>query len=254
MSSGATAGAVPAAAETPNAGGNAMSVGITESKEVGGDQFCIAAVCWALAAGLAAACLTTRLVTVFGADGCLVVAGGLDWVGPLLVGGAVVGSVEVTCFTVWSRVVTTLSGDGTPGTDGTEGTDGTGGTGGSPVSANATPPDSRQRASAPVETPTARRVTAVDVMWPSLRLAPVHLQRPRSPLVTSYPQDHRPNFGGQIGQPERELAAGLREGRRAGAGPGASGGTPPAPAPRPGAGGGPPPPRPPPPRGWRGCR
>src|SRR5205807_4893860 len=110
MSRGATAGAEPAAAETPSAGGMAMSVGMTASKELGGAQFCMAAVCAAevCAAGLATGCATTRFVTVFGADGCLGVAGGLDWFGPLFVGG-VVGLVEVTCLTVWSRVVTTSS-------------------------------------------------------------------------------------------------------------------------------------------------
>ena len=63
----------------------------------------------------------------------------------------------VTCLTVWSSVVTTLSGKARPAPTahrdhGTDGTGGTGGSGEAPVSANATPPESRQRASAPLET------------------------------------------------------------------------------------------------------
>ena len=179
ISSGASAGAVPASAEMPVAGGMAMSVGMTEAKDVGADQLAIAAICpVAPRVALGAEGLAAGLDKVFDADGFLVVVPGVAEVGVVVDGGWVDGWVEVTCFTVWSRVVTTLSGEGTPGTDGTDGTpgtdgtDGTDGTGGRPVSAKATPLENKHRASAPVETETARRVREADVIWPSLSVWP----------------------------------------------------------------------------------
>src|SRR3954468_7662012 len=185
ISRGARAGEVPAAAEMPVAGGMAMLVGVTTSNEVGADQLASAAICCAAGrVAFGAAGLAAGFVRVFGADGFLAVVPGVVEPGGVVDGGVVDGGVEVTCFTVWSMVVTTLSGEGTPGTDGTpgtegtDGTDGTDGAGGRPVSAKATPPENRppperrQSASAPVETLTARRVIAVDVIWPAFRRTP----------------------------------------------------------------------------------
>lgn len=98
---------------------------------------------------------------IFGVDVDVVVMLGVDVVVVGVVDPGVVepgvvepGWVDDTWVIVWSSVVMTLSGDGTGGS----------GSG----SALATPLESRHKASAPVDTPTARRVKRAEVMRPSL--------------------------------------------------------------------------------------
>jgi hypothetical protein len=104
----------------------------------------VAAVCWP--------------VTV---DGAVVVGAVVVVVGTVVVvvGTVVVvvdaGSVPVTEVTVWSSVVITFVGDGTPGRVVV-------------VSAKATPAPARHRASAPAET-VVLRSRSDELMWPSLR-------------------------------------------------------------------------------------
>jgi len=168
MSSGATAGACAEVA------GKAVDAGSAKSPAIGAGALIVYVVAVAavveLAGFVAGARRVVVRVTVPAAGFFAVVLGvEVDVVVVLGVDVVVVGVVEpgvvepgvvepswvdVTCVIVWSSVVMTLSGDGSGGS----------GSG----SALATPLESRHKASAPVDTPTARRVKRAEVMRPSL--------------------------------------------------------------------------------------
>jgi len=172
MSSGATAGACAEVAGKAVDGGSARSPAIGAGALIG---YVVAVAAVVELAGFVVDARRVVLVTVpaagffavvFGVEVDVVVVLGVDVVvvgvvvpgvvEPGVVEPGVVepGWVEVTCVIVWSSVVMTLSGDGSGGS----------GSG----SALATPLESRHKASAPVDTPTARRVKRAEVMWPSL--------------------------------------------------------------------------------------
>ena len=166
MSSGATAGACAEVA------GKAVDAGSAKSPAIGAGALIVYVVAVAAVVELAGFVAGVRRVVVrvtvpaagffavvLGVEVDVVVVLGVDVVVVVVVGVVEPGVVEpgwvdVTCVIVWSSVVMTLSGDGSGGS----------GSG----SALATPLESRHKASAPVDTPTARRVKRAEVMRPSL--------------------------------------------------------------------------------------